>query len=238
MNQASRNEETKEDKVVALIGGTLSNKEFFAQLGTGVYFFSVFVILFKFKMFTCISQVTADKDILVLAKKAGCLRLRYGVESGDPEILKAMNKNITCSQVEAVFKLTRQTGIEAFGYFMIGYLHDTPESMRRTLDFAKRLDADLVMFTITVPQPKTLLFDQVRAEGIIKTDYWRDFTLGKQVERFPSLVPDAEKWLALCYREFYFRPSFIIKSISKIRDIDAIRRHMSAFLGLINFKLK
>ena len=179
-----------------------------------------------------------DKDILVLAKKAGCLRLRYGVESGDPEILKAMNKNITCSQVEAVFKLTRQTGIEAFGYFMIGYLHDTPESMRRTLDFAKRLDADLVMFTITVPQPKTLLFDQVRAEGIIKTDYWRDFTLGKQVERFPSLVPDAEKWLALCYREFYFRPSFIIKSISKIRDIDAIRRHMSAFLGLINFKLK
>lgn len=178
-----------------------------------------------------------DKESLALAKKAGCLRLRYGVESGDPEILKAMNKGITIPQVESVFKLTHQAGIEAFAYFMVGYLHDTPESMRRTLDAAKRIDADLAMFTITVPQPKTELYDQVRAEGIIKEDYWRDFTLGKRVERFPYLVPDAEKWLARCYREFYFRPFFIIKSILKIRTIDDVRRYFDAFLGLVGFKL-
>lgn len=173
-----------------------------------------------------------DKEILALAKRAGCLRLRYGVESGDPEILKAMNKGITILQIKNVFKLTHEAGIEAFGYFMVGYLHDTSQSMRRTLDFAKRLDADLVMFTITVPQPKTDLYDEVRAEGIVKRDYWRDFTLGKQVGRFSYLAPDAEKWLKRCYWEFYFRPSFIIKSLSKIRTFDDARRHFNAFLGL------
>ncbi|MCX5713416.1 MAG: radical SAM protein, partial [Candidatus Omnitrophica bacterium] len=88
-----------------------------------------------------------DEPLLKLMRKAGCIRLRYGVESGDPDILRLMKKDIDLELVERVFRLTKKAGIETFAYFIIGYLHDTPLSMQRTIDFACKLNPDLIMFT-------------------------------------------------------------------------------------------
>ncbi len=176
-----------------------------------------------------------DEALLALMKKAGCLRIRYGVESGDPRILESMDKGITLPMVKKAFRLTKEARIQTFAYFMVGYLHDTLQSMENTLNFAKSLDPDLIMFTLTVPCPKTPLYESARKEGLIKGDYWREFTLGLREDRMPYLAPHADRWVKKCYRSFYLRPAYILKSISGIRSWDSIKKHFQALTGLLEW---
>jgi radical SAM superfamily enzyme YgiQ (UPF0313 family) len=178
-----------------------------------------------------------DLELLKLMKKAGCRRLRYGVDSGDPRILKEMNKGVTLKQIECAFKWSKETGIEAFAYFIIGYLHDTPESMKRTIKFAKKLDSAYTMFTIATPYPRTKLFNDAVKEGIVDIDYWRDFVLGKEVGRIPYLVKDTDKWVAKAYRQFYFRPKFLLKEITKLKNWYEVKKRFNAGVNLL-FRFK
>lgn len=179
-----------------------------------------------------------DAELLKLMHRAGCIRLRYGVESGDPSILKAMNKGVTLPQVKEVFKWTKEAGIEAFAYFMIAYIGETPETITRTISFAKELDPDLVMFTVTTPYPETPLFNEAAEKGMVDRDYWHDFTLGRRSDRLPYFVEDADQWTKKAYRKFYLRPSYILKKVAKIRSWDTLKKHFWAAEGLLLFKMR
>jgi len=179
-----------------------------------------------------------DESMLMLMRKSGCLRLRYGVESGDPGILELMNKGITLERIKNVFRMTKKAAIGTFAYFMIGYAHETPETLQRTIDFALELDPDLVMFTVVTPLPETPLYALARSEGLVSSDYWQEFTLGKRkAERIPYFVADAEQWVSKAYRKFYFRPRYILNQLSRIRSWDALAKAWRAFHGLIMFNM-
>jgi len=178
-----------------------------------------------------------DEELLKLMRKAGCVRLRYGVESGDEGILRLMRKGITPGQVREVFKRTREAGIETFGYFIIGYAHENPSTMRRTIDFAKELEPDWVMFTLATPYPRTHLYDLAVEAGLVVGDYWRDFTLGKDMPRIPYFVDGADEWVKRAYREFYIRPGYILRKLSKLNSLDMLRLYANGAKGIISFDM-
>jgi len=178
-----------------------------------------------------------DEPLLELMKKAGCIRLRYGVESGDPAILKLMNKNINIEMVKRAVKMTKKAGIEVFAYFIIGYANETPQTIQKTINLARELNCDLVMFTVATPCPQTPLYTLAFQKNIIDYDYWQQFTLGKIDHRFPYFVADADKWIKRAYRKFYFRPSYILRQLLKIRSWDDIKKHWQAFKGLLFFSI-
>jgi len=178
-----------------------------------------------------------DKELLTLMKKAGCIRLRYGVESGDPRILELMNKKITIDRVQEVFALTKKVGLESFAYFIIGYATETPHTMQGTIDLAKKINPDFVMFTIATPYPQTPLHTLSVTNGLIDPDYWRKFTLGEDVGRMPYLIPDAEEWIKKAYRSFYLRPSFIFKKAKKLRSWSTFKKYCAGAWGLVRFNM-
>ena len=177
-----------------------------------------------------------DESLVRLMRKSGCIRLRYGVESGDHDTLKLMRKDISFRQVEKAFKLTHQAGMETFAYFIIGYIRETPDSIRRTISLAKKLNPDWVMFTVATPFPKTNLFDLAVEDGFVKKDYWSKFTLGNDISRLPYFVPDSDKWAEKAYRQFYIRPSFILKKMYKLRSLDTLEKYIRGFKGIVMFK--
>ena len=180
---------------------------------------------------------TADRPLLELMRKAGCVRLRYGVESGDENILKLMNKQIDLKQAKEVFRLTKASGIETFAYFMLGYAHENAETIKRTINFAIELDPGLVMFTVTTPYPNTPLYELARREGFIKNDYWREFTLGKNKgQRIPYFVPDADQWVKKAYRSFYIRPYYMLNRLGMIRSWDDLMKCARAVSGILWMK--
>ena len=179
-----------------------------------------------------------DKELLQLMRKAGCIRLRYGVESGDEGMLKLMNKKINLKQAKEVFKMTKLAGIETFAYFMIGYAHETEETVQRTIDFALELNPDLVMFTVVTPLPRTPLYDLAKEEKLITDDYWKEFTLGNRInQRIPYFFPGSERWAKKAYRRFYLRPEYIFKRLGKLHSWDDIRKSLQAFCGIFKFNM-
>lgn len=178
-----------------------------------------------------------NDSLLSMMKKAGCIRLRYGVESGNQRILNLMNKGITLKQVEHAFRLTRQHKIETFAYFMIGYPGETVETIQETIKFAIKINPDWVMFTAVTPLPCTDLFDAAIEKRIVPRDYWKEYALGKKMSRIPYFINDAEQWVRTAYRTFYFRPRFILRKFFSIRDFGTIKKYFKGAKGIVLFKM-
>ena len=119
-----------------------------------------------------------DPELLELMAQAGCHILRYGVEQGDPEMMRYVEKKTHLPQVKSAFDWAKNAGIDTFAYFIIGYINETEKTMRATIDLAKELDPRYVMFTKAVPLPNTPLMFEAVKQGFVDSDYWTRFTLG------------------------------------------------------------
>ena len=117
----------------------------------------------------CLSRVThVDYELFAQMKKAGCKRVFFGIESGDEGVLKQMSKGITPEQSRATVDACVKAGIKAAGFFMVGYLGETEESLLKTISFSSSLPLDYVSYTIAYPLPGTRFYSKVkerRADG-------------------------------------------------------------------------
>jgi radical SAM superfamily enzyme YgiQ (UPF0313 family) len=176
--------------------------------------------------------------LLKLMKKAGCRMLRYGIEQGDPEMMRLIEKNITLQGAKDALRWTHQAGIETFTYYIIGYPGENERTVRATINLAKELDSRYAMFTKAVPLPGTKLMESAAGKGLVEQDYWRKFILGQNVKPLPDFIPGTEKWVERAYKEFYLRPAKIIKQIASIRGWEDIKKSIAGFMGLVNFKMR
>jgi len=191
---------------------------------------------------TCETRVDCvTEDLLAQMKKAGCWQIGYGVESGDQEVLDTVKKGITLEQVEKVFKWTKEAGIDTRAYLMIGLPGETRKQVLKTIDFTKRLDADIAQFCITVPYPGTELFEIARNEGTLKSVDWSHYIMIPDDPVYVTkhlTVEELQYLLQKAYKDFYFRPSYILKRALKTRSLDDLKKYMEAFLAVLSLKVK
>lgn len=62
-------------------------------------------------------KIFEEMKILQFMRKDGCKQLKFGVVSGDPNILKLMNKNISIMEIIIAFKLTKEASVKRWGIF-------------------------------------------------------------------------------------------------------------------------
>ena len=165
---------------------------------------------------TCESRVNlVDKELLLHMKQSGCYSIAYGIESGSPEILKALDKDIVMEQVEETIRITREAGLQTIGYFMIGSPGESPETIRQTIQFAKTLKLDFAQFSVTTPFPGTSLYEMYKNGGNDEVIPWHNFVYaGTGSGVTPVFESDhlnrqeIQGWTRRAYREFYLRPSY------------------------------
>jgi len=111
----------------------------------------------------CLSRVThVDYELFAQMKRAGCKRIFFGIESGDEGVLKQMSKGITPAQSRAAVDACVKAGIKAAGFFMVGYLGETNDSLVRSVNFSSELPLDYVSYTIAYPLPGTKFYGKVK----------------------------------------------------------------------------
>ena len=98
---------------------------------------------------------TVDRELFAQMKRAGCFMVSLGAESGDPEILAATGKGIKLPRIEQAFQDAHEAGLLVEGCFILGHPNETEESIRKTIDFAVKLNPSLPIFGIMVPYPGT-----------------------------------------------------------------------------------
>jgi anaerobic magnesium-protoporphyrin IX monomethyl ester cyclase len=159
---------------------------------------------------TCNSRVDfVDPEMLQAMGRSGCWMISWGIESGDEEMLRRMHKGITLERAEKATRWAKEAGIRNWGYFIIGLPGETEESIRRTIDFAKRLPLDLALFHIAAPHPGTPFFFEVVENGWFRPGTrWEEVDMDRStVLDYPHLrAEDLERWARRAFREWALRP--------------------------------
>jgi len=93
--------------------------------------------------------------------RAGCVKVYLGLESGDDETLRLMNKNTTVETgVRAVHRLYRE-GVKCGAFFIVGYPGETQDSIEKTFNLALALPLDEISFNVPFPLPGSALHERV-----------------------------------------------------------------------------
>lgn len=179
-----------------------------------------------------------DQELLYAMKDAGCRMMSYGIEHGE-FIHEIKGGTATLEQAEKAIKWTHNAKIETVGYYMIGLPKETPETIRKTIDFAKKLNCTYAMFAITMPFPGNKLYDEAVKSGLVKLDdAWDQFVysgVGAGGIQAPVLTTnslsasDLGYWAKQAYKEYYFRPSYILNKLLKIRNIKDLKMYYAGF---------
>ncbi|RLC26093.1 MAG: hypothetical protein DRH56_05100 [Deltaproteobacteria bacterium] len=178
-------------------------------------------------IWTCNGRVdNLDDEMLSEMKRAGCKMIRLGVESGSQEVLDRIRKGLTLEQIEKGVKMVRKHRIQALGGFMFGFPYDSRRSVEETLRFAKKLSPDQVQFSICMCYPGTSLYEYAVDNGLLLAKSFKEFdmTHGPVVKTVDMERKNLEHILARAYREFYFRPAYVLQTLFHMRDMDEIRR--------------
>lgn len=106
-----------------------------------------------------------SEELLKKMKKAGCVFISYGCESGNQQIINMIGKGIRLEQVREAVGITNKIGIKNSVNFIIGHPGETYQTAMETLEFAKNLPANFVNMYNLVPYPGTALYDWINKNG-------------------------------------------------------------------------
>jgi len=180
-----------------------------------------------------------DEETVQGMHASGCVRVNFGIESGNDDILKSLKKNFCVQDVRRAVDMMYAAGIEVDGMFMLGLPGEREDQIEDTIRLAATIPLRYAIFNLFVPYPGCELYDVLSQEGKIRFTQWADFTsYGGYSGKAPVYVPDTlstETLLRLqksAMRRFYLRPRFIWGEMMRFRPAK-LRAYLSGLKGLI-----
>jgi anaerobic magnesium-protoporphyrin IX monomethyl ester cyclase len=147
---------------------------------------------------------TVHEETLRLMRQAGCDAVSFGIETGNPEMLKTIRKGITLDQARHAVGLCKKVGIQAHASFMIGLPGESHQTMSDTLEFAKGLKIEHG-YHMLAPFPGTTVREHVADYDIeILTDDWKRYDANSAIVRTSHLSPEEmDEFVAAAYRPIF-----------------------------------
>jgi len=168
-------------------------------------------------------HVRADelsKEIMLKMKRAGCVLLKIGVESGSERIIKILRK--TDSKIEwqklirKVFKDAEETSLPTHAFIMIGNPTETLGELKESMDLINTINPDLIQLHILTPYPGSKIHIKSSNKKLFSSHFHHynpniiDFV---NMSKIPS--KNLKSLLKIFYKQFYLRPTFIMKHVPK-----------------------
>ena len=154
-----------------------------------------------------------DPELLKLMKKSGCYFMSLGIESANQRILNMIKKHLDKNLVRNVVTMVKDSGIDAVGFFMIGFPTETKEEIMNTINFACSLDLERASFHKAMPLPGTELYD-LWLEKYSKNQNidWKTFCVDQFNADWAEVSPkELERLHKLAFFKFYFTKFRVIK---------------------------
>ena len=157
-----------------------------------------------------------ERETLRRLKKLGATAIYLGVESASQETLNKINKRITVEQAVKAFQVAKEVGIEAAGTFMLGFPWETIDDMKKTVEFAIKINPTYAQFTIVTPYPGTPLYQEAMRDGLIEDFNWENWTTLRAVMRgYRFARREVQRMLQWAYVKFYARASYLLNMVRK-----------------------
>lgn len=189
---------------------------------------------------TCEVRATLDLETLQLMKKAGCRLVVVGFETIDQNILKNIKKGIIQKNAEQFTIDAKKAGIKVHACFMAGNPGDSLESLEKTLEWAIKKDFDTAQFFPLQVYPGTAAYDEQKEAGFLKEQSYREWISEDGMHSMTMTQTSTgltEKQIVdFCdkaRREFYLRPSFIMKkALNLFTDPAEFYKNLKGFINI------
>ena len=171
-----------------------------------------------------------DEGIVRRMRAMGCWRVRMGIESGNAEVLRSIRKGITKEQCDIAVKTAAAAGLQVKAFFIVGHVHDTPETVEETIRFAMSLPLKDVTVQINTPLPGTGQYEEAKTHGTLEEGDTSRFSFFEPVF-IPAGFTSLEQLLAAqksFYRRFYLRPEVFWRHLSAFRGPGDVAKYLRA----------
>ena len=184
-------------------------------------------------LWRCYSQLSRlSREDFRLMYDAGCRRIFCGIESGSPETLRRIRKNINLAAMESAVQNCHEAGILTHCAFIIGFPDETEEQLRDTVRLMQRLDSDmnsthiLAYFPIPCSEAYIHLVDTGQLLPPRTLREWSRYKVRENMINNFSNVPTRD--LRVVWAYFYWR------TFSRKTNKEGVGRHENARFGIIS----
>ncbi|MGD0842647.1 MAG: hopanoid biosynthesis associated radical SAM protein HpnJ [Candidatus Acidiferrales bacterium] len=189
---------------------------------------------------SCNAKPIVPRRTLEIMKDNGLRLLLVGFESGNQEILNNMKKGTRLDIARRFAKDCKELGILVHGTFILGMPGETPETIRKTLEFACEVDPETAQCSLAAPYPGTELYRQatengwlqIQTEGLVDKNGVQIAALNYPNLTSTMLFHSVEEF----YKKFYFRPrKMFALAGGMLRDGEVMRRRLREGMEFFRF---
>lgn len=187
--------------------------------------------------FNCAVRVRhADDDLLHMLRRAGCLMISVGIETGDADLLEVHKPGVYLEEVRDTVKRIEAAGLRVKGLFMMGLPGETEASIQKTSDFVISLGLDDMNMSKFTPFHGAPIWKTIFDEGTVEED-WRlmnclNFVfLPKGIDSKETLDRLYNTHVKRFYSDKTWRRTFMKRIWQHRRSLWYLFRHLPDFLS-------
>jgi len=196
----------------------------------------------------CLTRVNhVDDELLKSMAEGKCKSILYGAELGYEDGFKKINKTITLDMIKKAVKLTQKYKILAKVTFMMGFPWESKTEIKKTINFAKSLNADVTFFSMLSPYPGSYIYDEMVSEGLIsEPENWEGYLIHGSTKKSSEPIirtryltaKELAYWNGRAYLELYTQPKYILKKIKSLTNVHELKRSIGAGKDLLGLSIK
>jgi anaerobic magnesium-protoporphyrin IX monomethyl ester cyclase len=115
-----------------------------------------------------------NEEMLYWMRKAGCIQISYGVESGSESIRAVLNKDIRTDDIKKAFAMTIRYGILARAYFIYGSPGENWKTIKETINLIHEIKPLGTIFYILDIFPGTALYEDFKRRTKVGDEVWSE----------------------------------------------------------------
>ncbi len=187
--------------------------------------------------YNCVAHAQhLDKELLQKMKSSGCWMISVGIETGAQELLRAHRKHSQVDTLRERITIIKKAGIKVKGLAMMGLPGETPDTVRRSMDYIFSLPLDALSLSKFTPFPGSPVYSTVNDYGVFHEDWekmdcmhFQFIPKGMTEEQLESLYQEF-------YRRYFTRPRTLWNYLTMIwYSPDSWRRFWCNALDYIRF---
>ncbi len=163
-----------------------------------------------------------DEEMLDWMRRAGCIQISYGVESGSEAIRRRLNKPLRTDRIRRAFDLTTRAGILPRAYFIYGCPGETEKTIQEALELIDEIRPLGAIFYVLEVFPGTALYEEMKKKGRVSDEAWLERIEGiPYVDLDPALSrEDVLAWGKTLRDGFHRRLGGFARGLKLIDDPD------------------
>jgi len=156
-----------------------------------------------------------DKEILKKLFEIGLSNINIGIETVDDNIAKINKRKLTeIKHQEEIINYCNKIGIKVSAFYILGFINDTKDNIKRTIEYAIKLNTNVAQFCISCPYPGTGFYNEIKSKGLLLEKDFEKFNSVELVFKHNNL--SKKKILKLqqhAFKKYYFRIGYLINFI-------------------------